>query len=132
MADKSERDLGSPDTLNPADFPIGSPESRAAARRFLQSGATKILKWYFVKGLESDENDNIIRGPVRECECDRVTLSGFEAPTVEFVRAENETAEEFENRVYAAVPVAGPPGSYEPFIWSLTFHPRKNTDGQAE
>jgi hypothetical protein len=116
-----------PDTVSLDSFAVGSPESRAAARRFLERGAARILKWGYVQGLQLDADDNPIEGPIRICEPASATLSGFQSTPVEFVRLDSETREQFEARVVAAVPVAGPPGSNEYFIWNLTFHPRKDS-----
>ena len=37
------------------------------------------------------------------------------------------TAAEFEKRVFDSVPVAGPPGVNEYFLWVVDFHPRKDS-----
>jgi hypothetical protein len=130
MADKSERDLGLRDTPNPADFPIGSPESRAAARRFLHSGSARIIKAYCVEASERDADGGAI-GPPRECDPMGATLKGFNAPHMEYRRGDDETAAEFESRVFDSVPVAGPPGSNEFFYWIIEMHPRKAPPNQA-
>ena len=131
MSENIDPKAGLRDTPSPSEFPIGSPESRAAARLFLERGAARILKWYCVEAPELDADESPIKGPIRECEPASATLCGFPLPPVEFVRAENETAAEFEKRVYDSVPVAGPPGNNEHFLWSLTFHPRKDSPDQA-
>jgi hypothetical protein len=129
MNENNQPEEGLPDTNSLSEFPIGSPESRAAARRFLQSGSARILKYYSVTAARDDEGRVI--GPVHECEPGSATLKGFLAPTVEFTRADNETHAEFEKRVFDNVPVAGPPGSNEYFMWTVSFHPRKDSPDQA-
>lgn len=109
MADNSEGAPGLPDTPDPGNFPIGSPESRAAARLLLRK--VNAVKCYFVR-----------RGPDGPEECDpgSATVRGGDLPDLTYERREGETAKEFEKRIWDDLPAAGP-------LRVVTMHPR--TDG---
>jgi hypothetical protein len=53
------------------------------------------------------------------------------AETVEYLREPGESAAEFEQRVYANVPVSGPPGTGELFVWVVEFIPADDPLPQA-
>jgi hypothetical protein len=82
------------DTLSSS--PLGSPESRAAARRMLSALDFPVLIRQFVCAVR-DEHDEIIA-----VICDSKTA---EVNGAEFCRSANESNEAFQNRCVAAVPV---------------------------
>jgi len=83
-----------PDTPDPGDFPLGSPESRAAARRKL--GTCKHVVKYYV-GSDG-----------KECEPIAAVIRGGGLPDATYERREGESVNRFKNRVYRDLPAVGP------------------------
>ncbi len=107
MIEKSKPDNDLPDTPSLAEFPIGSPESRAAARRLLEAGSIRHIKSFYVEAGERDSEGRMI-GPPRECDPVRAKVEGGGLPDAIYTRLESETAAQFEARVWDDLPVAGP------------------------
>jgi hypothetical protein len=100
--------------------PLGSLESRAIARRALESdgdGPPSLT----VSFAETNIGENHIGKPV-ECDSRRATVNtGFLGTT--FTRGEAETKAEFEKRVSDSLPVAGPPTLT--VMWPEVISPRR-------
>ncbi len=80
---------------------MGSLESRAAARALLGNGRTAphlLVIFYRASAL----------GPIR-CDATHARIEGGELPSVEIVRENGETLQEFEQRVTDCLPVRGAP-----------------------
>jgi hypothetical protein len=86
--------------LNPGDFPIGSPESRAAARAMI--GPREIMIIVFMKP------NGVYGGEL--CDSDHCTLGGKE-----YFRLPNESMDQFQDRVIDLQP------SYADIL--LVMHP---------
>ena len=98
MLEKSEHEPDLPDTPDPSNFPLGSPESRAATRFLLEAG-THIKCCYIEPGPD---------GSPIECVPVRAKMEGGGLPDAEYVRLQGETAEAFEARVWSDLPIAAP------------------------
>jgi hypothetical protein len=83
-----------PDTPDPADFPVESPESRAAARRKLRT-CKHILKYY-------------VRPDGKECEPIAAVILGGGLPDARYERLEGESINRFKERVYQDLPAGAP------------------------
>jgi hypothetical protein len=84
----------SDDTLSPADFPLNSPESRAAARLQLRK-SEHVVKYYV--GTDGTE-----------CEPIAATIGGGGLPELRYERREGETVNAFKRRVYRDLPAGSP------------------------
>jgi hypothetical protein len=122
VIEKSEPDDNSPDTPSPGEFPLQSPESRAAARRLVESGGTPHIDSHLVKCGEKSEKFPS-GAPVR-VESVRAVVSCFEKENVTYTLLAGETSEAFERRVWNDLPVAGP-------LHVVTFSPADDPPDQA-
>jgi hypothetical protein len=86
------------DTLSPADFPIGSPESRAAARLQLRR-CEHALTYYVESGPDWKPT---------ECNPIGAKITGGGLPDLSYLRREGETVNAFKRRVFADLPAGGP------------------------
>jgi hypothetical protein len=110
MVENNEKDNGSGDTLSPADFPLASPESRAAARFRLRE-IPHVVTTY----VESSPD-----GTPVECDPVSAKIGGGGLPELIYERGERETVAEFKSRVYDDLPVGEP-------LRLVSFLPRKDS-----
>jgi hypothetical protein len=94
MLENKQNDPSSGDTPSPSDFPLGSPESRAAARRKLGT-CEHVVKYYV--GQDG-----------KECEPIAATIMGGGLPDARYERLEGESVNAFKNRVYRDLPAGAP------------------------
>jgi hypothetical protein len=85
----------------PEQFPIGSLESRAAARALLETN--RPAPHIFIVFYRPSEN-----GPVK-IDAHHARIDGGQLPPIELVRDLGETLQEFESRVADSLPVRGLP-----------------------
>jgi hypothetical protein len=98
------RQNGSPldtDSPLPSDYPIGSIESRAAARRQLESsGEPPSIEFHFVRPVRDGDGNNVYGG--EECDSHRAKIDD-----VVVERRPEESLAEFKARVSDLIPVTG-------------------------
>jgi hypothetical protein len=112
VIENPQNDPSSGDTdLSPADFPLGSPESRAAARRMLRT----------VEHVEVSYWESGPDGP-RECDPISARVDGGGLPELSYQRREGETVNAFKSRVYEDLPATTP-------MRFVTFIPKKDSPG---
>lgn len=101
MTQNTNRNGFSPDTVLPSEFPVGSDESRMAARAVLQNlgGPPDIAVW-LVKPVIANGEFQVTDGRLRETDHYRATCGGRE-----WLRREGESLKEFKNRVRDDLPV---------------------------
>lgn len=106
-----------PDTVLPGDFPIGSPESRAAARAMAERfpSLPDIISVY-VEPLVDAEGKHIYGGQRSDSVSASVDYGGTRT---NYDRNPGETLEDFENRVLAS----HPRGSFPRIVtlWPIEF-----------
>jgi hypothetical protein len=113
MVENNENDPVSGDTLSPADFPLNSPESRAAARRRL-----RVVEHVVTTYWESSPD-----GP-RECDPISARVDGGGLPELSYQRRDGETVNAFKSRVYEDLPATTP-------MRFVSFLPRKDSPDQG-
>jgi hypothetical protein len=97
------------------DHPLGTLESRARARRALDSRDSPPA--IFVSAVEPPPRDELGR-PLAEptsCESRRAVISHYGDPNRELIRKEGESFADFELRVLDALPIGGFPAMV--FFW---------------
>jgi hypothetical protein len=94
MFENKQNDASPGDTPSPDDFPLNSPESRAAARMQLRK-CEHVVKYYVGPGAE-------------ECEPIAALILGGGLPDARYERREGESVNAFKRRVYADLPAVGP------------------------
>jgi hypothetical protein len=103
MTEKTKNRGALPDML--LSRPIGSPESRAAARSLLSDAAKPpYFEVVFVKPGRRDEHNCLIEPPV-ECDSRRASIGLNGGKTIE--RAEGESLADFKARVSEDLPAMG-------------------------
>lgn len=103
MTEKIEKGVALPDTL--LSRPVGSPESRAAARALLDStNHPPSIEVFFMRPGKRDENDRLISPPV-ECDSRRASIGLNGGKNIE--RAEGESLAGFKTRVSDELPATG-------------------------
>ena len=121
MPENQEKDHGSGDTLSPADFPLQSPLSRAAARLLLRS--IPHVEVHYVDTAARDSDGTAI-GPLLECDPWRAKVQGGGLPELSYERGAEESKEAFKKRVYDDLPVGEP-------LRVVTMIPRTKSPDQA-
>lgn len=110
MLDNTERNGSSSDAVSPSEFPIGSDESRMAARAALQR-----------IGGPPDIEVSFVAPELRELDTRRATCG-----EKEWTRDSSETLERFKQRVSDGLPVGG-------FPKLIVFWPdEKFTNGESQ
>jgi hypothetical protein len=92
--------MGTDSTARPGDFPLGSPQSRAAARSKLESLGGEVapnISFVFYEPGERNA-DGTLGAPVR-VDANHATIDGGNRPAIEVDRSPGEELDEFELRV---------------------------------